>query len=67
METQITTSFNPTREDPYPYEQRWRTTGWVRPSVMIIFHTWVDGSPGRIISAPKANRTERKRYAATNG
>ena len=34
---------------------------------MIIFHTWVEGSPGRIISARKANRTERRHYEETNG
>ena len=56
-----------TREDPYPHEQRWRTTGLVGPSVTIVVHTWPQGSAGRIISARKANRTEKRRYEETNG
>ena len=56
-----------TREDPYPHEQRWRTTGLVGSSVIIVVHTRPQGSPGRIISARKANRTERRRYEETNG
>ena len=56
-----------TREDPYPHEQRWRTTGLVGPSVIIVVHTWPQGNPGRIISARKANRTERRRCEETNG
>ena len=59
--------FFTSREDPYPYEQRWRTAGLVGPSVIIVVHTWPEGSPGRIISARKANRTERRRYEETNG
>ena len=37
------------------------------PSVIIVVHTWPKESPGRIISARKANRTERRRYEETNG
>ena len=60
-------SFFTSREDPYPHEQRWRTTGRAGPSVIIVVHTWPAGSLGRIISARKANRTERRRYEETNG
>ena len=55
------------RGDPYPDEQRWRTTGLVGPSVIIVVHTWPDEGPGRIISARKANRTERRRYEEEHG
>ena len=60
-------SYRTTREDPYAYEQRWRTTGWVGPSVIIVIHTLPLENPGRIISARKANRTERRRHEETNG
>ena len=60
-------SFFTSREDPFPHEQRWRTTGFVGSSVIIVVHTWPDEGPGRIISARKANRTERRRYEDTNG
>ena len=56
-----------TREDPYPLEQRWRTTGMIGPSVIIVIHTWPDEGPGRIISARRANRTERRRYEEEYG
>ena len=55
------------REDPYPHEQRWQTTGTVGPSVIIVVHTWPQESPGRIISARKADRTEKRRYEEANG
>lgn len=57
-----------TREDPYPYEQRWRTIGMVGTQVVMVVHTWPrldmgDGAPiGRIISARKATRRERQTY-----
>ena len=60
-------SFFTSREDPYPHEQRWRTTGTVGSSVIIVVHTWPQESPGRIISARKADRTERRRYEEPNG
>ena len=31
-----------TREDPYPYEQRWRTIGMVGTQVLMVVHTWPD-------------------------
>ena len=55
------------REDPFPHEQRWRTTDAIGPSVIMVIHTWPDQGPGRIISARKANRTEIRRYEDTNG
>ena len=56
-----------TREDPYPHEERWRTTGTIGPSVIIVVHTWSDEGPGRIISARRANRTEKRRYEEEYG
>ena len=54
-------------EDPYPDEQRWRTTGMIGPSVIIVVHTWPDEGPGRIISARRATRHERRIYEEENG
>ncbi len=57
-----------TREDPYPYEQRWRTIGMVGTQVVMVVHTWPDPDTetgedvGRIISARKATRREREAY-----
>lgn len=58
--------FTITEEDTYPYEQRWKTIGIVRQAVLIVIHTWPEGGhePGRIISARKANRHERRDYEA---
>ena len=56
-----------TEEDPHPDEQRWRTTGTVGSSVIIVVHTWPEGSPGRIISALRATRHERRTYEEGNG
>ena len=57
-----------TREDPYPYEQRWRTIGMVGTQAVMAAHTWPDLDTemgeeiGRIISARKATRGEREVY-----
>ena len=53
------------RGDPYPFEQRWRTTGRINGMIVTIVHTLPEdpGEPGRIISARKANREERREYA----
>ena len=56
-----------TEEDPHPEEQRWRTTGLVGPSVIIVVHTWPQAEPGRIISARSATRHERRTYEEGNG
>ena len=60
-------SFFTSREDPYPNEERWRTTGRVGPAVIMVVHTWPAEGPSRIISARKANRAERRRYEEQNG
>ena len=57
-----------TRDDPYPYEQRWRTIGFVGSQVLMIVHTWPEPDTetgeevGRIISARKATSRERQAY-----
>ena len=57
-----------TREDPYPYEQRWRTMGMVGTQVVMVVHTWPNfytgtgEEIGRIISARKATGREREAY-----
>jgi uncharacterized DUF497 family protein len=57
-----------TVEDPYPYEQRWRTTGRVDATVLMIVHTWPSLDPetgneaGRIITVRRATRHERRDY-----
>ena len=37
--------FTATREDPYPYEQRWRTIGMVSTVVLMVVHTWPEHDP----------------------
>ena len=49
-------------EDPYPYEQRWRTIGLIGPMLVVVVHTWTEAGDGRIISARKADRRERRAY-----
>ena len=57
-----------TREDPYPYEQRWRTIGMVATQVVVVVHTWPDFDTetgeeiGRIIAARKATKREMEAY-----
>ena len=57
-----------TQEDPYPYEQRWRTIGMVGTQALMVVHTWpypymeTCEEVGRIISARKATRREREAY-----
>ena len=57
-----------TKEDPYPYEERWRTIGMVGTQVVMVVHTWPDFDTGtgeevgRVISARKATRREREAY-----
>ena len=57
-----------TRDDPYPYEERWRTMGMVGEIVVMVVHIWPiedfeSGElEGRIISARKATRREREAY-----
>ena len=57
-----------TREDLYPYQQRWRTIGMVGTQVVMVVHTWpgLDAETGeeigRIITARKATRREGEAY-----
>lgn len=57
-----------TENDPYQSEERFRTTGTLRGTVIVIVHTLpesddeTDDELGRIISARRANRSERLRY-----
>ena len=57
-----------TQGDPYPHERRWRTVGMVGTQVVMVVHTWPDVDMatgeeiGRIISARKATRHERRAY-----
>ncbi len=57
-----------TTEDSWPYEQRWKTIGAIKRTVVIVIDTWPNPNPdpgreaGRIISARKATRRERAAY-----
>ena len=59
--------YRATEEDPYPHEQRWRTTGMVGPYVIIVVHTWSREGRGRVISARRATRREKRTYEEGNG
>ncbi len=51
------------REDHYENEQRWQTFGAIGDAVIIVVHTWPErGQPGRIITARRASRYERRLY-----
>jgi hypothetical protein len=53
------------RHDPHPDGDRWDTTCQAGGVLLFIVHTWpdhADDTPGRIISARKATRQERKAY-----
>ena len=56
---------NVTVEDPYQYEQRWRTIGAAGPLILTVVHTWQTSgqADGRIISARTATPSERRFYA----
>ena len=60
--------FAVTVEDPYPLEQRWRTTGMVGTAVIVVVHTSPIVDPatgdevGRIITARKSSKQERRAY-----
>lgn len=57
-----------TIENPHQCETRWRTIGTVGPTVLLVIHTSPEVGPasgeevGRIISARKAARVERRVY-----
>ena len=52
------------RPDPHPDGDRWDTLCEAGGVHLFIVHTWpdADDTPGRIISARKATRRERKAY-----
>ena len=54
------------RPDPYPYESRWQTVGTVNLVTLLVVHTRPDAESdqltGRIISARRATRVERRAY-----
>jgi uncharacterized DUF497 family protein len=52
-----------TLPDPYPWEQRWQTTGRIGNTIVFVVHTWpTPDLTGRIISARKATPSERRAY-----
>ena len=59
------------QKDSYPQEQRWRTMGAIGSVVVMVVHTCLESESatgehlGRIISARKATRGERKAYEET--
>jgi len=56
------------RPDVYPGEERWQTVGAIDRVIVIVVHTWPlydpesDEEVGRIISARKATKNERRAY-----
>lgn len=49
--------------DPHPDGDRWRTIGMVNATTLFVVHTIIEADgTGRIISARKATRLERRRY-----
>jgi uncharacterized protein len=52
------------RPDNFPTEERWQTIGMIRAICVIVVHTFPAGGEevGRIISARRATRHERKEY-----
>ena len=57
-----------TYNDPYPYEDRFQTIGMVEGTLILVVHTLTnpeittDAETGRIISARKPTRHDRKAY-----
>lgn len=60
------------RRDPYPNEERWQTLGFVNYVIIFVVHTSPKYNPqngeevGRIISARKATKHERRAYEEGN-
>lgn len=58
--------------DSHPVEERWQTIGVIHNVIVIVSHTWPQTNPqtgqetGRIISARKATRHERRFYEEGN-
>ncbi len=61
-----------TVEDRHLQEQRWRTIGMISSQVIVVIHTWPleitarQEQIGRVISARKASRSERREYEERN-
>jgi uncharacterized protein len=53
-----------TRPDSFPDEERWQTIGMIGEVCVLVIHTLPEREedPGRIISARRATRNERKDY-----
>ena len=56
-----------TYNDPYLYEERFRTIGMVAGTLILVIHTLTDSETGRIISARKPTRHEREAYEESKG
>ncbi len=60
------------RADSYPDEERWQTVGVIDGVTVLVVHTWPlynpesDEEVGRIISARKATKGERRAYEEGN-
>ncbi len=60
------------RLDSYPNEERWQTIGVIGQLIILVVHTWPVYEPkddreiGRIISARKATKYERRAYEQGN-
>lgn len=60
------------RLDPHSDEERWQTVGKINGVCLLVIHTGPDPVPesnterGRIVSARKATRLERKAYEEGN-
>lgn len=56
------------RRDPYPEEERWQTIGMIESVIVMVIHTYPRPDKksgeevGRIISARKATKHERRAY-----
>lgn len=49
--------------DPHYDDDRWRTLGMVNATTLMVVHTLIEaGGTGRIISARKATKSERRKY-----
>jgi uncharacterized DUF497 family protein len=59
------------RRDPHPGEERWQTIGIIGSVAVFVVHTWPEPDSegeetGRIISARKATKYERRAYEEEN-
>ncbi len=60
------------RSDSYADEERWQTVGTIDRAIVLVVHTWPlydlesDEEVGRIISARKATKSERRAYEEGN-